>query len=89
LSKRISKALSTSLGCRAEESLRYSTSCTIIRTLRRFFHGMSRAQPSKPLDEIHPGAIKRFKSVSEKHPELLTNKMPRKRYPEKVMEVFD
>ena len=40
-------------------------------------------------DEIHPGAVERFKIVSEKHPELLTNKMPRKRYPEKVMDVFD
>lgn len=40
-------------------------------------------------DELHPGTIRRFKSVSEKYPELLTQKMPRKKYPEKVMDLFD
>lgn len=36
-------------------------------------------------DEIHPGTLMRFRSVTDKHPDLLTKKMPRIKYPQSVL----
>jgi acetolactate synthase-1/2/3 large subunit len=37
-------------------------------------------------DELHPGTIQRFKRTIDTHPDLLTQKMPRKKYPERILE---